>query len=111
MIEQETLLVILVHLIDRLPMPAASGQRKRGRPQTYSERLFLTALVIMIVRHLHTVHELLSVLAEPTAEMRTLHPLLTVDERLPTRRTCERHLRAVPATLSAHRLAVWGVRS
>ncbi len=35
----------------------------------------------MIVRHLHNVHELLSVLAQPTAEMRTLWLLLTQQER------------------------------
>ena len=48
---------------------------RRGRPPTYPDRLFLQALVIMIVRHLHTVHELLSVLAQPTPEMQTLRSL------------------------------------
>ena len=37
----------------------------------------------MIVRHLHTVHALLSVLAQPTPEMQTLRALLTVDGRFP----------------------------
>lgn len=101
MIEQETLLVTLVRMVDRLPLPTAPTARKRGRPQTYPERLFLKALVIMIVRHLHTVHELLSVLSEPTAEMQRLRQLLTVDGRFPTRRTWERRLRAMPATLPA----------
>ena len=53
----------------------------------------------MIVRHLHTVHALLSVLAQPTLEMQTLRTVLTVDGRFPTRRTWERRLRAIPTTL------------
>ena len=55
----------------------------------------------MIVRHLHKVHELLSVLAEPTLEMETLHALLTEHGHYPSRRTWERRLQAIPATLPA----------
>ena len=53
----------------------------------------------MIVRHLHKVHELLSVLDEPTEEMRTLRTLLTQDGRYPTRRTWERRLKTMPDSL------------
>jgi hypothetical protein len=56
---------------------------------------------MMIVRHLHTVHELLSVLAQPTPEMMTLRELLTEREQFPSRRTWERRLKAIPATLPA----------
>ena len=49
-------------------MPAQPSNQQRGHPRVYSDRLFLKALVIMIVRHLHKVNELLSVLAQPTAE-------------------------------------------
>ena len=76
MIPQEPLLVILVKLVDSIPMPATLAKRARGHPRFYSDRLFLKALVIMIVRHLHKVHELLAVLAEPTAEMQGLRALL-----------------------------------
>lgn len=55
----------------------------------------------MIVRHLHQVHELLSVLDQPTEEMRTLRRLLTHNGRYPTRRTWERRLKAMPETLPA----------
>jgi hypothetical protein len=99
MIEHETRLVTLVKLVSRIPVPPPSAMRGRGRPQTYPHRLFLQALVIMIVRHLHTVHALLSVLAQPTPEMQTLRALLTVDGRFPARRTWERRLHAIPATL------------
>jgi hypothetical protein len=101
MVLQDSLLVTLVQLVDRLPMPPLAAQRGRGHPKVYSDRLFLKALVIMIVRHLHTVHELLSVLAQPTAEMTTLRQLLTEQESFPSRRTWERRLKAIPATLPA----------
>ena len=102
MIGQETLLVTLVRLVDRVPAPPPPPKRGRGRPRTYPDRLFLKALVIMIVRHLHTPHELLAVLAQPTAEMQTLRGLLTLpDGRFPARRTWERRLAALPATLPA----------
>src|SRR6266702_1915296 len=61
----------------------------------------LKALVIMIVRHLHNVHELLSILAQPTAEMRRLHEVLSEHGRFPARRTWERRLKAIPDTLPA----------
>ena len=51
------------------------------------------------MRHLHTVHELLSVLAQPTAEMTTLRQLVTEQESFPSRRTWERRLKAIPDTL------------
>jgi hypothetical protein len=101
MIEHETLLVTLVKLVRRIPLPPPPARRRRGRPRIYPDRLFLQALVIMIVRHLHSVHALLSVLAQPTAEMQALRGLLTVDGRFPTRRTWERRLQAIPATLPA----------
>ena len=101
MIGQDTLLVALVRLVDRLPLPPPPTKRPRGRPKTYGDRLFLKALVIMIVRHLHTVYELRSVLEQPTAEMQTLHKLLTEREHYPTRRTWERRLKALPAALPA----------
>ena len=99
MILQESLLVTLVKLVDRIPMPPEPSKRGRGRPKTYPDRLFLKALVIMIVRHLHKVHELLSVLEQPTLEMQKLRNLLTENGRYPSRRTWERRLKALPESL------------
>jgi hypothetical protein len=99
MILSETLLVSLVRLLDRIPTPPA--RRARGHPAFYPDRLFLKALVIMIVRHLHTPHELRSVLDQPTAEMQTLRTMMTVDGRYPSRWTWHRRLKALPATLPA----------
>jgi hypothetical protein len=101
MIPQESLLVTLVKLVDRIPTPPPPAKRKRGKPKFYPDHLFLKALVIMIVRHLHHVHEFLSVLEQPTAEMQTLRALLTEQGRYPCRRTWERRLKAIPQTLPA----------
>jgi hypothetical protein len=100
MIPEVSLLVMLVKLVDRIPSPPAT-KRSRGRPSFYSDRLFLKALVIMIVKHLHTTHELLSVLEQPTPEMLALRTLLTQDARYPSRRTWERRLAALPDKLPA----------
>ena len=99
MIAQESLLVTLVMLVDRIPTLPPPPKRGRGHPKVYPDRLFLRALVIMIVRHLHKVHELLSVLDEPTAEMQALRALMTMNGHYPARRTWERRLRALPDSL------------
>ena len=56
MVTEDSILVALVMPVDRIPMPISP--RRRGRPNTYSDRLFLKALVIMIVKHLPNVHSL-----------------------------------------------------
>lgn len=99
MVGQPSLLVILVTLIDRLPQPPSPCRRGPGRQRFYPDHLFLKALVIMIVRHLHTVHELLAVLDQPTAEMQALRALLRHDGRFPCRRAFERRLATLPETL------------
>ena len=97
MIPQDSVLVQLIRLIDRIPTPPP--RRPRGRPKFYPEKLFLKALVIMIVRRLHRVGELLAVLNEPTSEMRMVRELLREEGRFPCRRTFERRLKALPETL------------
>src|SRR5436305_12881687 len=99
MVPERSLLVCLVQLIDRIPLPPQPA--RRGHPTVYSDRLFLKALVIMIVRHLPTVHALLAVLDQPTPEMQALRVLLQEQGRYPSRRTWERRLQAIPATLPA----------
>jgi len=100
MIPESSLLVMLVRLVDHIPTPPPA-KRGRGRPSFYSDRLFLKALVIMIIKHLHTPYELLSVLQQPTAEMQALRSLLTQGGRYPTRRTWERRLASLPDKLPA----------
>jgi len=101
MIGPRSVLLKLVALVDRLPLPPPPARQGRGRPCFYPDRLFLKAVVIMIVRHLHSVHELLSVLDEPTEEMHCLRGRLVEQGRYPSRRTWERRLQALPQTLPA----------
>jgi hypothetical protein len=101
MVHQDSLLVTLVKLVERIPTPPPPAKRGRGRPKFYPDRLFLKALVIMIIRHLHNVHELLAVLEEPTVEMQTLRTLLTKKGCYPSRRTWERRLKGLPESLPA----------
>ena len=105
MVPQVSLTVMLVDLIDALPAPPC--RRCRGRPPVYPDQLFLKAVVIMLVRGVSTVDGLLAILEQPTVEMRTLRDRLTVDGRFPSRRTWERRLNALPATLPA-RIACLG---
>jgi len=101
MIPETSLLVMLVRLVDAIPTPPQPTKRGRGRPSFYSDRLFLKALVIMIIKHLHTPYELLCVLQQPTPQMQTLRSMLTQDGRYPTRRTWERRLASLPDKLPA----------
>jgi len=97
MVAEGSILVMLIRLVDRMPMPPPRPQR--GRPRVYSDRLFLKALLIMILRHLPTVHLLLAVLDQPTPEMRHPRSLPCEHGRFPARRTWERRLATIPATL------------
>jgi hypothetical protein len=99
MITQPTRLILLVQLVERLPLSSAPAKCRRGHPYQYSDLLFLKALVIMLVRRVTTVRGLLQMLAEDTAEMRTLRALLTGGGYFPCRRTWERRLHAIPTTL------------
>ena len=99
MVSHPSPLLALVQLIDQIPVPPRP--RARGRPPVYPDRLFLKALVIMIVRRLATVHAVLAVLEQPTPEMQQVRALLSEQGRYPTRRTWERRLAALPDTLPA----------
>lgn len=102
MVTQETLLVIMVKLVDCIPMPPIPAHQSRGRPKVYADRLFLKALVIMLIRQVQSVNGVLSILVQPTSEMQQLRQLLTDEKgRFPSRRTWERRLAAIPATLPA----------
>jgi hypothetical protein len=93
MITQQSVLVQLIRLVERIPSPPPP-RRRRARPIVYSEKLFLKALVIMIVRRLHRVGELLAVLDEPPSEMSMVRNSLSEEGRFPSRRTFQRRLKA-----------------
>jgi hypothetical protein len=100
MVAEASILLTLMRLVDRIPLPPAARPH-RGHPRTYPDRLFLKALVVMIVRRVPRVHTLLAILAEPTAEMQQLRLLLCEQGRFPSRRTWERRLAGIPDTLPA----------
>jgi Transposase DDE domain len=99
MVPQISLLILLVDLIDAIPSSTLAQQC--GRPPTYPDRLFMKAVVIMLVRDVATVDGLRAILAQPTLEMAALRDRLTVNGRFPSRRTWERRLNALPSTLPA----------
>jgi hypothetical protein len=99
MLRHTSLLVSLGLLVDRLPWPPEPAQRPRGRPKTYSDRLILKALVLMISRRLYTAYAWLMFLAQDDAVARQVRLLLHEQGRFPTRRTWERRLVALPQYL------------
>jgi Transposase DDE domain len=99
MISGGSILVSLVRLVDHLPFPPPPARRKRGRQQTYSDQLIVKALVVMLIRRLYTAWALLAFLQQEDPVVQQLRLLLTEHGRLPTRRTWERRLTALPPTL------------
>ena len=77
-------------------MATAAGQRRWGRPITYSERVIVKALAMMIIRRLYTAYSLLAFLEQETELTCHLRALLTQDGRFPSRRTWERRLATLP---------------
>lgn len=101
MVPEPTPLLVLLALLEAIPLPAFPT-RRRGRPPVFSDRLFLRGVVVMVVKHLTTVHALLAVLDQDTVEMRQVRQRLTEGGRFPSRRTWERRLAAITATLPDH---------
>ena len=99
MLRPQSLLVSLVLLVDRLPWLPEPAKRDRGRPKTYSDRLIVKALVVMIIRRLYTAYALLTFLNQDDPVAQQLRRLLHEQGRFPTRRTWERRLAALPPHL------------
>lgn len=99
MLQREPLLVMLVKLVDQIPWPQTATAQGRGRPRTYTERLIVKALVIMIVRRLYTAYSLLAFLEQESELTCQLRLLLTEQGRFPCRRTWERRLGTLPECL------------
>jgi hypothetical protein len=99
MLRHTSVLVSLVLLTDRLPWPAEPTKRSRGHPKTYSDRLIVKALIIMILRRLYTAYALLAFLDQDDPLPQQLRPLLCEQGRFPSRRTWERRLVALPQSL------------
>jgi hypothetical protein len=96
-----SLLVSLLWLVEPIPTPPPPAKRQRGRQETYSDKLFVKALLVMIIRRLYTAYALLHCLAQDDPVALQMRPLLTEHGRLPTRRTWERRFETLPARLPA----------
>jgi hypothetical protein len=99
MLRHTSVLVSLVLLVDRLPWPPEATKRPRGHPKTYSDRLIVKALLIMIIRRLYTAYALLAFLDQDDPLPQQLRPLLCEQGHFPSRRTWERRLAALPQSL------------
>lgn len=99
MLQREPLLVTFIKLVDHIPEPPPPTKRKRGRPKTYPDKLIVKALIIMVIRRLYTAYSLTAFLEQDTVLTQQVLPLLMVNGSLPSRRTWERRLNALPDTL------------
>jgi hypothetical protein len=95
------LLVSILWLVEQIPTPPPPAKRQRGRQETYSDKLFVKALSVMMIRRLYTASALLSLLEQDDPVAGQLSPLLTEHGRFPTRRTWERRFEQLPARLPA----------
>lgn len=70
MLSRGPLLVALVKLVDRLPVPEAPRKHARGCPKVYTDRVISKALVI--IRRLYSAYSLLAFLDQDTDLTRAL---------------------------------------
>jgi hypothetical protein len=101
MLTQGSILVSLLWLVEQIPTPPPPVKRQRGRQEFYSDKLFVKALIVMIIRRLYTAYALLSFLEQDDPVAHQTRPLLTEHGRCPTRRTWERRFATLPARLPA----------
>src|SRR5438270_12357973 len=102
MVQQNSLLVMLVQLVEHIPTPPPPAKPSKRRPAFYPDTLFLKALVIMIVKHLHYPYELLCVLEIPSREMQALRRMLIEGRRDQTGGICELLLHALCDYVPVH---------
>ena len=101
MLPHGRILVSLLWLVEQIPTLPPPAKRKRGRQECSSDKLFVKALIVMIIRRLYTAYALRSFLEQDDPVARQMRPLLTEHGRFPTRRTWERRFATLPARLPA----------
>jgi hypothetical protein len=101
MLMHGSILVSFLWLVEPIPTPPPPSKRRRGRQAFYADKLFVKALIIMIIRRLSTAYALLSFLAQDDPVAHQIRPLLMEHGRFPTRRTWERRYATLPARLPA----------
>lgn len=99
-IQQESVLVMVLAQVDRLPEEAFPAlQAGKGYGRIYPERLFVKAALVMLVQHWPKVQEFYEALQQPVGAMQRLRELLSVHGRFPSRRTFNRRVKAVAESL------------
>jgi len=83
MLTHGSILVSLLWLVEQIPTPPPPAKRQRGRQETYSDKLFVKALIVMITRRLYTAYALLHFLEQDDPVARQIRPLLTEHGRFP----------------------------
>ena len=101
MLTSGSILVSFLWLVEQIPTPPPPAKRRRGRQETYSDKLVVKALIVMIIRRLYTAYALLYFLAQDDPVARQIRPWLMEHGRFPTRRTWERRFATLPARLPA----------
>ena len=101
MLTHGSILVSLLWLVEQIPTTPPPVKRQRGRQAFYSDTLFVTALIVMIIRRLSTAYALLNCLEQGDPVAQQIRPVLTEHGRFPTRRTWERRFATLPARLPA----------
>ena len=64
MLAHGSILVSLLWLVEQIPTPPPPVKRPRGRQEFYADKLFVKALIVMIIRRLYTAYALLNFLAQ-----------------------------------------------
>jgi Transposase DDE domain len=101
MLTHGSILVSLLWLVEHIPPPPPPVKRQRGRQAFYSDKLFVKALIVMILRRLYTAYALLHFLEQDDPVAMRIRLLLMEHGRFPTRRTWERRFATLPARLPA----------
>jgi hypothetical protein len=101
MLTHGSILVSLLWLVEQIPPPPPPVKRQRGRQAFYSDKLFVKALIVMILRRLYTAYALLHFLEQDDPVAMRIRLLLMEHGRFPTRRTWERRFATLPARLPA----------
>ena len=60
MLTRGSILVSFLWLVEQIPTPPLPVKRQRGRQEIYADKLFVKALLIMIIRRLSTAYALLT---------------------------------------------------
>jgi hypothetical protein len=102
MLTHGSILVSFLWLVEQIPTPPPPVKRQRGRQEFYSGKLFVKALIVMIMRRLSTAYALLYFLEQDDPVAQRIRPLLREHGRFPTRRTWERRFCDPASTVTRH---------